>query len=130
MSFNRASIRVHGLRSRIDHSHVSIIVIQSPIVPKIFNKWLYHLNVLAVVQRNCHFRVNIQYKSKFSKVILSQVKVIKVKETYWFFIFAMVFAYNLSKNSLQGHKNSSIVPHHNNYLGQTIAGRYLKIRLH
>ena len=59
-------------------SHVSIIVIHSPIVHKMFNRWLYHLNVLAIVQRNCHFRVNFQYKSKISKVILSQVKVIKV----------------------------------------------------
>ena len=49
LSFNQSSIRVHGLRSRIDHSHVSIIVIHSPIVHKMFDRWLYHLNVLAVV---------------------------------------------------------------------------------
>ena len=84
LSLNHALIRAYGLRSRIDHSHVSITVIHSPIVHKMFNRWLYHLNVLAEVQRNCHFRVNFQYKSKISKVILSQVKVIKVQKTYGF----------------------------------------------
>ena len=64
--FNHVSSRAHGLRSHIDSSD---LLIHGPISHKMFDRWLYHLNVLVVVKRNCHFRVKFQYKSKFSIII-------------------------------------------------------------
>ena len=55
LSFNNVSIRAHGLGSRIDNSD---LLMHDPIVHKMFDRWLYHLNLLAEVQINCHFRVN------------------------------------------------------------------------
>ena len=46
LSFNNVSIRAHGLRSRIDNSD---LLMHGPIVHKMFDRWLYHLNVMAVV---------------------------------------------------------------------------------
>ena len=66
LRFNHVSSRAHGLRS---HIHSSDLLIYCPISHKMFDRWLYHLNVLVVVKRNCHFRVKFQYKSKFSIII-------------------------------------------------------------